>query len=1496
MNVKKPRIFLPSAAWAALLLGIACSWLGAWLLERGNERQAIAAVAQEARRVGDSVIARLQLYQYGLRGTRGAVLIAGEHDIGRELFRRYSLTRDIAREFPGARGFGFVRRVAPGEEAEFLRRARADGAPDLRIQQLTPQDGERFVIQYLEPEERNLAALGLDIASESNRRAAAWAAVQSGQARLTAPITLVQGTEKPQQSFLMLLPIYRGGITPRSRAERERLAFGWSVAPLMMSEVLNGLDIDNQAVQFELSDITGEQPQSFYRSNEQAAPGRYTQTVQREVFGRRWQLALSARPLFIERLQQLSPNLLFGVGCLLSALLATLLAVTEVSRQRRRQIIDDQARLAAIVESSGDAIIGKTLDGVVTSWNAGAEKLFGYSEAQALGKRVVELLVPAELVAEERDILARIARGENVASLETRRRHQDGRLLDVSVTVSPILGAHGRVVGASKTVRDISQQKAAEARIRELNSNLEQQVAERTAELRQLNMLFGSVLQSASEVSIIATDPDGRITVFNRGAERLLGYSAQEMVGKATPALIHVDAEVAARGAELSAEYGQPIAGFRVFTEKAQREGAETREWTYVRKDGSRVPVSLVVTTIREDNGQIAGNLGIAVDITARKAAEDRLRQARDQLMLAAGIADLGIWAWHTDDDSLHWNERMFELYEYPPALGATGMTFQHWVARLHPDDLDATLACMQDAVDGRGTFNAVFRIVLPDGRTRYIQANAQVERGPDGKARRVTGTNLDITREQELQTSLRQAKAQADAANAAKSSFLANMSHEIRTPMNAVLGMLHLVQQTELNGRQLDYVQKAHSAATSLLGLLNDILDYSKIEAGKLLLEPHPFELESLMQDLAVVLSGNLGTKDVEMLFDLDTELPNVVEGDRLRLQQILINLAGNALKFTSHGQVVVSLQQVRRLDDSIRLRVSVSDTGIGIGADQLQRIFEGFTQAEASTSRRFGGTGLGLFICKRLVELMGGELRVESSLGVGSRFCFDIPLKIASAESLRAGCRGLGKPLRILVADDNDCAGELMLRTCQAFGWQADVVGGGAFAVERFRQALREGRSYDVVLMDWRMPDLDGLSAARLIRQEARAPTPPMIIMITAYGREILADEQDSPTPPFVDFLTKPVTPRQLADSVQRAIGHEAQQTRPPRRGSATQRLAGRRLLVVEDNALNRQVAAELLAGEGASVLLAEGGLEGVRQVMQAEPPLDAVLMDMQMPDIDGLEATRRIRADSRFAELPIVAMTANASLADRQACLDAGMNDHLAKPIDKEQLVGRLLNQFGIPQSPADPAQAANGAATLVEPRDSILGRFGGDLRLVHRVLKSFAPEMQQHFARLEALIDSADLRALGATLHTIKGSAGTMGARQLAARAATLEADLAQCDASQPAEALGRVRLDEFRQLLAASSLALTHMFDSPPLRPDGAGAGHLSQPEIRQRLADILLLLETGNLDAIGHCEGLAQQRAMAESAHFAQFSALIESLDFRAALRVGQELLKELHP
>jgi two-component system, sensor histidine kinase and response regulator len=1002
--------------------------------------------------------------------------------------------------------------------------------------------------------------------------------------------------------------------------------------------------------------------------------------------------------------------------------------------------------------------------------------------------------------------------------------------------------------------------------------------------LKRSLLTTSTVLDTAIN-PIITVDERGCIRSFNSAGERVFGYKARELIGENIRRLVppaHLDA------------YNAYVEQFK--------EGARTPtseiELAGLRKDGTSFPAHVSTGAMRIDGA--LHFVSVITDISRQKKERSELADARDQLLLAADIAEIGIWSWDIASGKLHWNARMFEIYQYPQAMLNNGLDIEHWRQRLHPDDLQVMEARLQAAFDGRFGEIPPFRVILPDGTVRHIQSGLRIQRDANGQPVTMTGVNYDVTAQYELESVLREAKEQADAASAAKSSFLANMSHEIRTPMNAVLGMLHLVQLTNLNRRQQDYVSKAETAAKSLLNLLNDILDYSKIEAGKLQLDSHPFEPEKMMEELGVVLSGNQGTKDVEVLFDLDPELPGVLIGDGFRLQQVLINLAGNALKFTSAGQVVVSMHMLQCQGDSARVRVAVSDSGIGISAAQLERIFEGFTQAEASTTRRFGGSGLGLVICKRLVTMMGGHLEVESRVNEGSRFWFDIPLGVQQEpREVPDTSDILDRPVRVLIADDNAMAGEILSRTVRSLGWQADLVTCGIDAVERIGDAARGDTPYDIALLDWRMPDLDGLNAAKLIDTMKGHTEPPLVLLVTAFGREVLRETQDSGDAPFAGFLTKPVTPKQLVSAIRLASAREAEADAgaPDASAAKVQRLRGLDLLVVEDNALNRQVAEGLLRAEGARVTLAESGREGIEAVLMGGTDFHAVLMDVQMPDLDGLEATRLIRADGRFDALPIVAMTANASNADRDTCLEAGMNDHVGKPIDVERLVAVLREQVGLEVLEAHAQDEATEDAhddSITEPYDSIVTRFGGNINLIRDTLDGFGPQMNKQLARLAAMVASRDIQGSASVLHGIKGSASTLGAATLGKLAGKLERDL--LDGSDAARTLASIdeNVPRMQRLLAASIERLSNAFaHTKPVAATQGQDDPIADEAWRERLNAIIALLDSSNLQAIALSESLSLHAPRTQREDFDHFLARVRALDFTRASKIARDMLEQ---
>ncbi|WP_137169442.1 PAS domain S-box protein [Marinomonas sp. FW-1] len=1371
-----------------LLLTITVALAIAYKVHEDNKVQINKAALEAANTLQREVQTRIELYQYGLRGARGAILTTGENLITRKIFTLYSLSRDVDVEFPGARGFGFIRRVTPSEESAFVDRARKDGWPEFSVKSLNPNFNERYIIQYIEPVDRNRQAVGLDIASEKNRREAAASALYSGEVRLTGPITLVQATGKPQQSFLILMPIYHGGSTPLTQAERLQKGFGWSYAPLIMGEVLSGLPVDVEKLHYELWDITDlDEPVQFYGSSVSGVAG-YEQVQTTKVYGREWRSVLRVTPAFIQSLRLPSPVDFLSIGLLISLLLTVVVVVIRLYILRNREVMTHQARISAVVESSADGIVSSNMDGEVVSWNSGAERILGYSKEEAIGKNVVELLVPNELRFEALKAIATLKESKEPKSIETRRTTKSGTEIPVSITLSPILDANKKVVGVSKSIRDISERKKAEAKIFELNSNLESQVKARTAELRELNLLLSDVLSASSEVSIIATDLNGVIKLFNKGAERMLGYSADEVVGKLTPVGFHDEIEIDKHRIDIFEATGETVSdSLDVLIHHALQGDFESKEWTYIHKDGSTRPVSLVVTLMKGGDNNTVGYLGMAMDITEQKSNQQALIYTRDQLLLAAEAAQLGIWSLNIADDVLEWSDLMLSMYQFPLSKKDEGITYDEWFDRVHPEDRDTVTAALKDVIDNKGSYDVVFRIILPDGSIRHILASAILQKDSDGQVMKVTGINRDITKEYELETWLRKAKDEAIAANVAKSNFLANMSHEIRTPMNAILGMLHLVKRTPLTNQQDDYISKAQISAKSLLALINDVLDFSKVDAGKLELEKAPFEVEALLCELSTVLSGSSLGKNVELIFDIDRGIPAFLVGDKLRLLQILINLVSNAVKFTLEGSVVLKIQQQPAEAGVVRLTVSVQDTGIGIAEDKLDSIFEVFSQAESSTARRFGGSGLGLVISRRFVELMGGSLQVESELGKGSRFYFTVDLPISDIKPELPFNNISSKPLQVLIVDENVATQAIFTRMAFGLGWTSKKAESIQGAIVLLRESLAAGDKYNAILLDTKTSDFLGQESINEVNSifpdTDRAPK---IILLSS----AINDQLDNKFECISGSLLKPATVSQLSETVYQALSGDASSL-PDRLSNdyGGGNLIGVKVLLVEDNAFNRQVATELLAIEGAVVTVEEGGLEGVATVLNHDVgAFDIVLMDMQMPGIDGLEATKQIRKDTRFASLPIIAMTANVSESDRQACFRAGMNDHIAKPLDIDKMVAcilkhtntrdELVTQEDAKDSVVEPTEKSTPTVELSDYEDieSILSRFGGSIELYNSVIEGFTQESEDLLAKIAQSVESRDRLAAAETLHTLKGASLTMGLQRFASQVFIFEKTL------------------------------------------------------------------------------------------------------------------------
>ncbi|MBT3067437.1 PAS domain-containing protein [Rhodoferax sp. U11-2br] len=1132
-------------------------------------------------------------------------------------------------------------------------------------------------------------------------------------------------------------------------------------------------------------------------------------------------------------------------------------------KQAEHRLITSELQMRALFQAIPDLVWLKGTEGAYLSCNSRFEQLFGAAEADIVGKTDYDF-VDKELADffRKNDQLA-MQKGIPCTNEEWVTFASDGHRELLETTKTPVRNAQGQVIGVLGLGHDITERKrmhdrliAAQEDLKRLNQELESKVALRTQEFQDL--------YDHAPCGYHSLSPEGLILRANQAELNMLGYTSDEYIG-------HPIAEF------MTPESTRVL---KVQLPQVLQQGyIRNLQVDFVCKDGSTRPFLVDANLVRDASGAPLFTRSTMVDNTERKAQTNQIETLNNLLQEVVETLPYGVVVLDETRQVRLKNSRVSRLLDYPADFFEPGqVSFSEMIAFNH---------ARGDYADR--PFNEVLTFFT---QAMITQQTIKFERRQaNGVFLEVCGvpmsngwtllTYTDISAHKQAQQTLDKAMHAAEAATVAKSAFIANVSHELRTPMNAILGLSYLLEKMmSLPGDASDLVRKIRQSSTSLMGMLNDVLDFSKIESGKLNLQSAPFRLGDILNNLAGIMSTNARDKDLEVIIAPTPIGTSQLIGDSLRLEQVLINLTGNAIKFTAQGHVALNIIKLHETSDSISLRFAVSDSGIGIAPEQQQEIFAEFSQADGSISRQFGGTGLGLTISRRLVEAMGGELKVTSVLGRGSEFWF--VLTFQRIEDALAATPDMAH-LSVVIADDNAIARAALHTIADGLGWRASVFESGDEVIDHLNSRPPLKGAPEVLLLDFKMPGKDGLETARAIREGQSGQVDPIVILVTAYANDELLGH---PQAHLADaILSKPVTPSTLYDAVTRAMR--------VRRGAETQapahnqsRLAGLRILVVDDSDINREVAQRIFVSEGALVSLANNGQEAMDWLQNHDHAVDLVLMDVQMPVLNGYEATRQIRRIPALSELPIVALTAGAFRDQQELAHEAGMTSFISKPFDVDTAVALIVKLTGHVVTPAAQATTDARPSPDVSPEELpgiALSRgleIWRDIATYQRFLRLFASK----YADVVAQLASLDNTQGAALLHKLKGAAANMALLDVATSAAELEA----------AVRVGASRSDGLTKLQAAMDSVLVSIalfapdevgFAARDVRPEDAGAID----------ALITKLQQAWHSDSAKEVrQTLTELGTLVPSSRLAQIQAALDNYDFRVGETATLELRTQL--
>ncbi|MET0265050.1 MAG: PAS domain-containing protein [Duganella sp.] len=1057
----------------------------------------------------------------------------------------------------------------------------------------------------------------------------------------------------------------------------------------------------------------------------------------------------------------------------------------------------------------------------------------------------------------------------------------------------PQFDQHGKVAAITGLLLDVTDQK----RI--------------ASELQRSRQLISSVVENMPAMIFLKRASDLGYEMLNRyGAVLSGGNNGEEFIGK-----YDLDLYPPALAEQYNADDRAVLAS-------PPGQITEIAEEPITNRHGETRYLTTRKVALRDEHGAATHVLGLALDITERKQAREALRDSVEQLAKSEQFL-------RTITDSLpgmvaYWDADLRCRFANRHFLDWHRMSSEQMLGAAMPEVLGAAsyaqnTVYVQGALDGEPQGFAG-ELLWPSGQRSYTWVNYIPDVGEHGAVRGFFVLVSDVTelREtglhlQELNAELVVARDRAEAASRAKSEFLANMSHEIRTPMNAIIGLARLLQEAPLAPRERSYLDKIQIATQSLLAVVNDVLDFSRVEAGQLLLEHAPFNLQQILDSISVMISGSAADKGIELVYDIDPHLPTALAGDPMRLQQVLLNLLSNAVKFTATGEVVLSVRAAAAAPGAgaeaadgrhaMLVEFRVRDTGVGIPAELQARIFEAFSQADSSTSRQFGGVGLGLAISRQLADMMGGAVDVRSAPGQGAEFLFVCPLE-CTAPATPPLLPAAATALAVLIVDDNASVGAALLSICEWLGWHADVAAGIEQAQRLLAERQRAGQRYDLLLLDHALADAHG---AALLDAQAVAPLP-VLIMLSEHEAALAARYDSSAG--VAGILAKPISPQRLLERVRMLLSGEPGAGSEGRPGSASMapapqsplhgRLAGMRILLVEDNEINQEVAQYMLSHAGATVELVSNGQLAVDLLRDDASRFDAVLMDVQMPVLNGYDATEAIRRAG--LTLPVIAMTANVMEDDRRRAAEAGMNAHVAKPVDVEELISVLtsLAPDSVPQSNVHvPALATTGMAWQHDDADTApaysmppdlpgidldtaLARLGGNFDTLAALLKRFGQAHGNTVPEVRAHLDAGEHKLALQALHRLRGVAANLGANEVARLTAQVEAALH----AGREDSIVHPLLDQLEQALGTVVAGAENL----NLAVANIPVSNTAAPDLALRLAELKDLLQNNNLKALEHFKVLRPALAGMEQA--AALADAIETLNFDIAGPLVEKMMQ----